>query len=187
MEHSQKYSLVGTWRGSTGQTGFGEIYTETTLNADMTFATTQQSSAGVIRTSGPYELVNGNAIVFTNQNKWQSPVTLPGTSIGQSVNNNVTIHDKDTSYFRFVDENTIVIESAVPGIAPVTFRRNVPFPAPGNPERSQLFQSPILGTTFFTPSGTNPSMSSNKTMLYIFLAFVLASSLLAFCSLPSMP
>jgi hypothetical protein len=203
MESNQKYSLVGTWRGSTGQT-LMETYIETTLNKDMTFATTSRSASGVIITSGPYKVINDNMIEYTNEKKWPDAQTLTGPLIGQPIGPldfrsarstiiaPVNIPDKDTVYFRFVDENTILVASTVPGIAPVTFRRGEPFSAPADPFGSTIFQPPNPGG--FQPPipggpfsfGANQSMSSDKIGLYIFVAFVLATSLLAFCSLPSM-
>jgi hypothetical protein len=197
MEDNQKYSLVGTWRGSTAQTGMQTNY-ETTLNADMTFATTVQSISGVIRTTGTYKLVNDNAIEFTNLTRWPNTQTLIGPLIGQPIGpldfrsmretivHDVNVPEKGISYFRFVDQNTIIIAAAGPGIAPVTFRRGGPLSAPVNFVGSQLFQDPMSEDGFFTPPGTNQSMPPEKIMLYIFVAFVLASSLLALCSLQSM-
>jgi hypothetical protein len=197
MEGNRKYSLVGTWRGSTNQTGMQTDY-ETTLNQDMTFATTVQSISGVIRTTGTYKLVSHNAIEFTNLTKWPNQQTLTSPLLGQAIGpldfrslrgtivHDVNIPDKDTSYFQFVDENTIMIASGIPGVTPVAFRREGAFALPLNAIESQSFQSPFQENQFFTPSGANQPMSSDKTALYIFLAFVLVSSLLAFGGVSSM-
>jgi hypothetical protein len=205
MQSNQKYSLVGTWRGSTGQTGM-EIYIETTLNEDMTFATTSRSASGIIVTSGPYRLVNENTIEYTNLKKWPDVQTMTGPLIGQpigpldfrSVRSTiiapVNIPDKDSVHFRFVDENTMIVESTFPGIAPVTFRRGEPFSAAANPFGNSPFQSPMpggfqppmQGGPFFTPFGANQSMSSEKIGLYIVVAFFLATTFLGLYSMINM-
>ncbi len=162
-----------------------QINIETVLGEDKTFWTTQQSASGTIRTWGTYKVVNGNAIEYHNEHHTPDVQTVMGPNGWVTVP--FTVNDKDTSYFRFVDENTIFTESSVPGIAPVTFTRGMSFAAPADLGGNQLFQAPILGAPSLLPSNTNQSLFSGKLTLYIFLGFVLFSSLLAFCSLPSMP
>jgi hypothetical protein len=152
----------------------------------------------VIRTTGTYKLVNDNAIEFTNLTKWPNQQTLTSPLLGQAIGpldyrslrgtivHDVNIADKDTSYFQFVDENTLMIASGVPGVAPVTFRRGGPFFPSVHSVGSQLPQDPFAESQFFASPGANQSMSRDKIMPFLFLAFVLITSLLAFCSLPPM-
>jgi hypothetical protein len=213
MTLNPRFSLVGTWRGCTDQTGM-DTYYETTLAADMTFATTVRSMSGIMRTLGTYRLLDDNTIEFTNLQKWPDFEVLPGPLIGSPVGpldyrtarwtmiNDVNIADRGTSYFRFVDANTMVVQS--PGISPVTFRRNAAFSLPADPQARRLLDVEIpepppgfrAPSGFHPPSGfsppfatapsfrADPSASGNKVALIMFVAFLLLGWLAAFSSLP---
>ena len=166
-------------------------YYETTLNEDMTFGTITRSASGAMTNSGTYRLVNENTIEFTNLKKWPDKQTLVGPLVGEPIGpldtrsarwtvvHDINIADKDTSYFRFVDENTLLIGSPIPGIAPVTFRRA----GPVSLSAEQAFQIPIPGASF-RGFGNERSIPPDRIMLYIFVAFIVIAPLLALCSLP---
>jgi hypothetical protein len=118
----QQPSLIGTWRGSTAQTGM-LTQIETTLSQDGSFRTTVQSASGVLHTWGTYS-IQGTAITYSNKDFAPKVQNVPGP-FGQIVSFPVTVPPQDTSFFRWQDANTLIIQSSVPGIQPVAFQRIV--------------------------------------------------------------
>jgi hypothetical protein len=81
-----------------------------------------RSGSGGMVIVGKYRIIGADTIEFENSDYDPKEQCLPGPNY-QTRCYRLRIPDRETDYFRFLNPNTLVIQSVVRGVPPIRYRR----------------------------------------------------------------